>query len=57
LLQLKKAKYQPLQVRQHTKYLQGLQSMPIYRAIPQQLEVIPYQHLWKLVTHWLETRP
>jgi hypothetical protein len=57
LQQLKKAKYQPLQVRQHTKYLQGLQSMPIYRAIPQQLEVIPYQHLWKLVTHWLETRP
>lgn len=56
LLQLKKAKYQPLQVQQPVKYLEMLQPMPVYRAVPQQLEVIPYQHLWKLITHWLETR-
>ncbi len=55
LLRLKKVKYQPQRVQQHIQYLEELQSMLVYRVIPQQLEVIPYQHLWKLISHRLES--
>lgn len=56
LLQLKRAKYQPERVQQHTKYLDGLAVVPLYRSVPQQLEVIPYAHLWKLIVQWLRSR-
>ena len=50
LQQLKKAEYEPDQIKNTEKYLSALQAQPFfYRGAISELEIIPYEKLWEIV--------
>jgi hypothetical protein len=54
LQRLRRAKFQPDEIRLSKKYLQKLEETPFtYRGIPGRLEVIPYDTLWEMALNRL----